>query len=137
MTSYAVDTSVAVPLLIKTHACHPEVMRWRAGRDLVLAGHASAETYGVLTRLDAPLRLAPDDAVAAIERSFGIEAPGLSTRRWRGLPAALAKAGVAGGAVFDALVALAAHDAHRVLATRDARATSTYRKLGVRYEIVS
>lgn len=52
------------------------------------------------------------------------------------LPAVLARAGIAGGAVYDALVGLCAvaHDA--VLATRDARARGTYDAVGARSVVV-
>lgn len=42
MTALALDTSVAVPLLVRPHPAHGAVVRWAAGRDLVLAGHALA-----------------------------------------------------------------------------------------------
>ncbi len=47
------------------------------------------------------------------------------------LPEILSERGVAGGAVYDALVALAALDHDARLATRDARAKATYETLGV------
>ncbi len=47
----AIDTSVAVPLLVQTHVAHLEVVRWWDRREVHLAGHALAETYAVLTRL--------------------------------------------------------------------------------------
>jgi predicted nucleic acid-binding protein len=40
--------------------------------------------------------------------------------------------GIAGGAVYDALVALAAKEHDMVLATRDARARGTYDAVGVK-----
>jgi hypothetical protein len=49
----ATDTSVAGPLLVQTHAAHAAVVRWWAGRDVALSGHALVETYAVLTRLPA------------------------------------------------------------------------------------
>ncbi len=52
------------------------------------------------------------------------------------LIAELSSAGIAGGAVYDALVGLSAR-AHRVrLFTRDRRAVSTYQLLGVDYELL-
>jgi hypothetical protein len=45
----AVDTSVAVPLLVQTHGAHAVVVRWWSGREVALSGHAAAETYSVLT----------------------------------------------------------------------------------------
>lgn len=47
------------------------------------------------------------------------------------LPETLARLEVAGGAVYDALVALAAQAHAAVLATRDARARDTYEKVNV------
>lgn len=69
----ALDTSVAVPLLARRHADHPEVARWRSGRDVVLSGHAVAETYSVLTRLPG-ICLAPRDA-ATLAAGFGPPGP--------------------------------------------------------------
>lgn len=47
----AVDTSVAVPLLVRSHHDHGAVARWWSGQEITLSGHALAETYSVLTRL--------------------------------------------------------------------------------------
>lgn len=126
----ALDTSVAVPLLVATHTAHEAVVRWWAGREVALAGHALAETYSVLTRLPGDLRLAPADAARLIEDRF---APALLLGRGAaaGLPRRFAELEIAGGAVYDGLVALAAHEHGAVLATRDARARDTYERLGV------
>lgn len=129
--SLALDTSVAVPLLVKTHAAHVAVVRWWAGREVALSGHALAETYSVLTRLPGDVRMAPADAAQLLKDRF---CPplllGLGTARR--LPDVLSQLGIAGGAGYDALVALAALE-HKVdLATRDARARDTYEKVGVR-----
>ena len=135
MTLLAVDTSVAVPLLVRPHPAHAAVTAWTVGHDLALAGHALAETYSVLTRLPDDLRVAPSDAAALLAERF--VAPLLLDRRTASrLPGVLAGAGVAGGAVYDALVALAAV-AHEVrLATRDARARPTYEAVGADVTIV-
>jgi hypothetical protein len=60
--SLALDTSVAVPLLVQTHAAHAAVVAWWAGREVALSGHAVTETYSVLTLLLSDVRLAPADA---------------------------------------------------------------------------
>ena len=51
------------------------------------------------------------------------------------LPTVLARLGVAGGATYDAIVALAAREHDTVLATRDERARTTYERVGARIEI--
>jgi predicted nucleic acid-binding protein len=131
----AVDTSVAIPLLVQTHDAHGAVVRWWNRRDLVLSGHAAAETYAVLTRLPADLRLAPADAARLLRARFGTP---LQPRRrtFERLADVLAQYEIAGGAVYDALVALAARDHDATLATRDLRARATYDAIGVRTTIV-
>jgi predicted nucleic acid-binding protein len=134
-TALAVDTSVAVPLLVRTHQHHRAVAAWWAGRELALSGHALAETYSVLTRLPGDLRLAPADAARLLGARF--VAPFLlSSATAAALPAVLTGLGLAGGAVYDALVALAALEHGAELATRDARARGTYEAVGVKVVVV-
>jgi predicted nucleic acid-binding protein len=129
----AVDTSVAIPLLVERHLDHATVTSWLKRRAVVLSGHALPETYSVLTRLPGDLRLTPQDAARILSVRFGapLALPGSSFAR---LPALLTQHAIAGGAVYDALIALAAlaHDA--TLATRDMRARATYDALGARVE---
>jgi toxin FitB len=111
------------------------VVGWWNGRSVALAGHALAETYSVLTRLPGDIRLAADDAAGLLGMRF--TAPLLlSARATRRLPDTLARLGVVGGAVYDALVALAALEHGAPLATRDARARDTYERIGVEVVIV-
>lgn len=131
----AVDTSVAIPLLVRTHVSHPEVVRWWAGRQLHLSGHALVETYSVLTRLPGDLRLAVADAARLISARFGRPLL-LGPKASRRLPELLAEHGIAGGAVYDALIALAAVEHAAPLATRDARAKSTYDAVGATVVVV-
>jgi toxin FitB len=132
----AVDTSVAIPLLVRSHHDHAAVVRWWDGQDVALAGRALAETYSVLTRLPGDARLAPADAARLLTARFS--APLLLNRsRARKLPDTLARLGIAGGAVYDALVALAAKEHDAVLATRDARARGTYDAVGVELIVVT
>lgn len=98
---------------------------------MALSGHALAETYSVLTRLPGDLRLAPADAARLLADRF-VEPFLLGADTARGLPAVLSRHGIAGGAVYDALVALAALEHGAVLATRDARARATYETVGAR-----
>jgi toxin FitB len=123
------DTSVAIPLLVRTHASHAEVAAWWDGREVALSGHALAETYSVLTRLPGDLRLSPADAARLISGRF---APPLLLGRptSRRLPLIFSQLGICGGAVYDALVGLAAAENGATLATRDNRARATYEIVG-------
>lgn len=135
MTPIGIDTSVAVPLLVAQHSAHGAVVRWWSGRSLALCGPALAETYSVLTRLPGDLRLAPADAALLLRERFA--APlALSPDTSAKLIARLSERNIAGGAVYDALVGLAAIDHDVELGTRDARARATYDALGVRVVVV-
>jgi toxin FitB len=127
----ALDTSVAVPLLVQSHRNHDDVTRWWNGREAVLSGHALAETYAVLTRLPGDLRLAPADAARLMGARFG-KPMLLGFRTAVRIPALLGRLGIAGGAVYDALVGLAAAEHGVELATRDLRAKGTYEAVGAR-----
>ncbi len=106
------------------------------GRSLGLSGHALAETYSVLTRLPGDARVRPEDAVALIDDNFPLRLA-LSLQPAQQSHRELALLGVAGGATYDGLVALAARDHGAVLATRDARARSTYESIGVQVELLT
>ena len=136
MNRLALDTSAAVPLVMRSHVAHDAVRRHAAGRQPVLTVHSLAETYSVLTRLPGDARLDAADAVRLLEASFG-EAVAAPADELAALPAVLAPLGITGGAVYDALVGLAARAAAIPLVTRDARALGTYTALGAEIELVS
>jgi len=136
LSRLALDTSVAVPLLVTTHRAHRDVVSWWDGRDVVLPGHALAECYSVLTRLPGDLRHDPADAAHLLAERFG--APLLMSHETAGsLPSLLSRLGVSGGAVYDAMVALAAVENEATLATRDVRARSTYEAVGARVVVAA
>ncbi|MFZ0217315.1 MAG: PIN domain-containing protein, partial [Candidatus Dormiibacterota bacterium] len=112
-------------MLVATHSAHDAVVRWWGNREGSLCGHAVVETYPVLTCLPVGLRGAPADAARLIRERFA--PPVLLGSDLAGrLPDLLSRLGIAGGAVYDALVALAAAEHGVDLGTRDARARSTY-----------
>lgn len=136
MTALGVDTSVAIPLLVQTHRAHAAVVDWWAGRELALSGHALAETYSVLTHLPGDLRVAPADAARLLGARFAAPLV-LHAETHARLPELLGRLQLAGGAVYDALVALAALDHGADLATRDLRARATYEAIGVRVVVAA
>jgi len=130
-----VDTSVAVALTVADHEHHESTSRAIGGRALGLAGHAAFETFSVLTRLPPPARRTP----ATVARLLAFDFP---HTRFLGPDAAAALlgelhlAGIAGGAVYDALVGAVAREHGVALATRDRRALDTYRALAVDIELL-
>ena len=132
----AVDTSVAVPLLVRSHHHHRDVARWWGGQELALSGHALAETYSVLTRLPGDARLSAEDAARLLDARFTTPLT-LSGPTAQQVHVTLSRLGIAGGAVYDALVAFAAKEHGVSLATRDARARGTYDAVGVSVILVA
>lgn len=135
MISFAVDTSVAIPLLVASHPAHATVRAWARGKQLRLSGHALAETYSVLTRLPGDARLAASDAVTLIDANFDGLAM-LAPDRAAVVHQGLAEHGVTGGATYDGIVGLAARDNDLRLVTRDARARGTYEAVGATVELI-
>jgi predicted nucleic acid-binding protein len=135
VTDLVVDTSVAVPLVVTSHVAHEAVRSAIGDRTVSLAGHAFHETYAVLTRLPGDARVAPGDAARLLRERFDPPAV-LDARTARSAPAMLAASGIAGGATYDGLIALAAAASGLPLASRDLRAGGTYRALGVVVELI-
>ena len=130
-----IDTSVAVALAAAGHEHHQATRKVIGDRSCGLSGHAAFETFSVLTRLPPPNRRTP----AAVARLLAHNFPGsrfLSAEGGERLHARLAPLGIAGGAVYDALVAATAAEHGITLATRDRRAAETYRALDIDFELI-
>ncbi len=130
-----VDTSTAVALIVEDHEAHVATLAAVRGRRLGLAGHAWFETYSVLTRLPAGLRRSPADVLRLLDHNFPASSF-LGETEAAKLGPELARLGISGGAVYDALVGAAARHHRRQLVSGDARARSTYEALGVKIEPV-
>ena len=115
----AVDTSVVVAGFASWHEGHPSAAAALARKPRVPA-HVLVEAYSVLTRLPPPHR-APAD---------------LAARAHLDLVRMSARNGLAGGGIYDALIAATTRHAGATLLTRDQRARSVYDRMGVRYELV-
>ena len=125
------DTSAAIALVLEDHEGHGATVAAVRGHRLGLAGHAWFETYSELTRLPGELRRSPADAERLIAHNFP-EHAFLGQPEAAALGAELARLGISGGSVYDALVAAAARHHDRPLLTRDTRARPTYAAMGVR-----
>lgn len=131
-----VDTSVAVALVVADHAQHEQTFHALSGRTLGLAGHAAFETFSVLTRLPPPARRTAATVARLLAQTFP-ETKFLGARAATALVAELGTIGIAGGAVYDALVGASANEHHLPLATRDRRALDVYRALNVQIELLT
>jgi len=129
------DTSTAVALVVEDHDAHVATLDAVRGRRLGLAGHAWFETYSVLTRLPPGLRRSPADALRLLARNF--PASGfLGEAEAADLGGDMARLGISGGAVYDALVGAAARQHRLPLVSADTRARPVYEALGVEIELI-
>jgi predicted nucleic acid-binding protein len=132
----AVDTSVVVAAFASWHEAHRAAVHALA-RKPRLPAHVLLESYSVLTRLPPPHR-APADVVASF---LAMRFPGavltLPGRAHGALLRDATRAGVTGGAVYDAVIAATARHAGATLLTRDRRAVQVYETVGVEYQLVT
>ena len=131
----AVDSSVAVAACASWHESHG-VAQEAVARGTRLVAHAALETFSVLTRLPAPHRVAAPIVAAFLDQAFADDPLTLDARALRALVEDLARRGVAGGAVYDGLIARTAAAHGATLLTLDRRAEDTYRRCGVRYRVL-
>ncbi len=100
---------------------------------MMTAAHAVAESYAVLTRLPAPHRLSPADALTLIESNFIDGAVALDVSGYRTLLRRAGAEGIAGGRTYDALIAECALQAKAAaLLTFNARHFNNHEAAGMR-----
>lgn len=131
----AVDTSVVVAAFASWHEGHHSAASVLA-REPRVPAHVLVETYSVLTRLPPPHRAPPFVVTAFLAQRFRQPPLTLPAREWLRLLGAASEAGIAGGAMYDALIGATAHHAGAMLLTRDRRATTVYEKFGIQHELV-
>ena len=129
------DTSAAVPLVVADHDAHATTWNALNERELGLAGHAWFETFSVLTRLPGAARRDASTVVRLISANFP-HSRFLDEGSTAALTGELARAGVSGGSVYDALVAATAAHHRLPLVSRDRRAADTYRAFNVEVELL-
>jgi predicted nucleic acid-binding protein len=120
------DTSVAIALVVEDHEAHAAALE---------AGHAWFETYSVLTRLPGTRRRSPADALRLLAHDFPASRF-LGEDESRALGLEVARLGISGGAVYDALVGAATRQHRARLVSADGRARPVYEALGVELELL-
>jgi predicted nucleic acid-binding protein len=129
------DTSVLVAAFASWHEQH-DLARRAVRSGLGAVGHVLLETYSVLTRLPEPHRAPPDLARDFLLAAVKGDPLQLDVDAAKALPGRLHECGVAGGATFDGLIALTAAAHGATLVSLDHRAADTYRRCGVRFELL-
>lgn len=133
----APDTSVLVAGFDSSHPFHEHAQKALGevrlrGR---LVAHTLAETFAVLTAAG-PYALPGATVLAYLDRFLDREPIALEPTVYAQALGELADAGLVGGAVYDALIAISARDAGATLVSLDRRAAATYRRCSARFEIL-
>jgi len=108
------DTSSLVAAFVQSHPVHTAAWEWleqtlEGAHNGVVATHTLAELYAVMTRLPLRPAIPPTVALQLIEENLeGFHTVALSAADYRAVLRRLEKLNLAGGAVYDALIAQAA-----------------------------
>jgi predicted nucleic acid-binding protein len=108
------DTSVLVPALVAAHPLHARALCWvqaAATKEIegVMAWHAAAETWSVLTRLPVSPHVTAGAAAQMVERLVQHVRPlAMTPALYRKTIQRCAERGAGSGAIFDALHLVAA-----------------------------
>lgn len=138
--TFFADTSCIIAAVSGWHKHHAQATaeierRLKARERMATAAHVLAEAYAVLTRLPAPHRLAPADALAVLEVNFfeAVRVIALDAEGYRSVLRRAGKDGISGGRTYDALIGKCALKAKAdVLLTFDAEHFSHLEAAGVR-----
>jgi predicted nucleic acid-binding protein len=130
----APDSSVLVAGFAPSHRFHravlPSLAEVAAHGSLI--AHTIAETYSVLSAPGGIYRAEPGAVVSYLDQFLAEDSPiPVLPAAYREALDLLAANGRPGGAVYDALIALAARDAKVILVSLDGRAAPTYELCGV------
>lgn len=129
------DTSLTVAAFASWHEAHTQAVRALRQVD-ALPSQVLVETYSVLTRLPPPHR-SPSDVVASyLAERFSARPLTLPPSEVLALIDLAQRQDIAGGAIYDAVVALSALRARATLLTSDRRAARTYDLVGARYDLI-
>lgn len=128
------DTSLIVPLLFPWHALH-EIAKKALHKIYRVPGHALVESFSVSTRFPVG-PLSPDLAYKALTNSFPGEPLALSPQGYLQVIAKLGGANIAGGRIYDAIIAATALESNARLLTADRRALPIYALIGAQFDLI-
>ena len=132
----ALDSSVLVPAFATWHEAHAKARASLLEKPR-LPAHAGIEAFSVLTRMPAPHRPSPKVVADFLRDNFPGSPLTLSAEGYALLIKEAPARGIAGGAIYDALIAATAREAGATLLSRDLRAAATYELMGVAFELLT
>jgi predicted nucleic acid-binding protein len=131
------DTSVAVAAALPWHEAHPVARSALTGEKTRVIAQVATETYSVLTRLPPPQRVPAAVARDYLVEMFELPPIVLAAEEYEGLLDLAVAAQIAGGAVYDAIVAASARALDATLLTLDRRAAPTYQRVGAAFTLLA
>ncbi len=133
------DTSVLVAGFVASHRFHRDALPalGQVRRRGNLIAHTVAETYSVLSAPGGVYRAEPRAVVAYLDQFVSDEPVPVRPAAYMEALDLLAGGDRPGGAVYDALIGLAARDAEATLLSLDARAQPVYELCGARVQILA
>ena len=131
----AVDTSVVIAAFAVWHDGHRAALA-ALDRRPRLPAHVLLESYSVLTRFPPPHRTSPATATSFLETRFAEPLLALPPADYRNLVESAARGGLAGGSIYDAVIAWTAKRAGATLLTRDRRAVRVYEAVGAPFDLI-
>ena len=126
------DSTVIIAALANWHWLHEKAAE-RLQNISTAISHSLAETFSTMTRMPRSQRVHPTQIRLFLDIQFKTE---IALTSYLPAIAELTDIGVAGGATYDGLIALAARNAGMKLLSLDRRAIPTYEAVGVEYEIL-
>lgn len=129
------DTSVLVAAFSRWHASHAAAAAAVRRAD-ALVDHVAVETFSVLTRLPAPRRVPAGLVAEFLAHHFPPATNRLGSPGAEKVLARAQEAAIAGGAVYDLVVAMSAAAADATVLSLDRRAAATYRAADIRFELL-
>lgn len=132
-----------VATLVVNHPHHPRAVaaldrHLDAGNSMIIVAHTLLETYSSLTRMPAPMKTTPEDALRGIEQSFLANGTVATLRdlEYVRLLHDMARKGTIGGQVYDAaIVACARRAGVEVLITFNERHFRRFEGDGLAIEV--
>jgi predicted nucleic acid-binding protein len=131
----AADSSLVIAAFASWHESH-DVARRAIDAGVRLVEHCALETLSVLTRLPPPHRAAGNLVRDFLRERFPKPFLRLSAKAYRRFLFELPERGIAGGAVYDALIAATAAEHGIELLSCDRRAASNYERYGIRFALL-
>jgi toxin FitB len=132
----APDSSVVIAAIAPWHVLHRSARAALENGDVRLPAHVAFETTSALSRMPQGRRIASDVVFEALERGFTRPWLSLAGKAHRDALRRAVKAGLRGGALYDALIAATASEHRAELLSADRRASGAYQAMGVEVRFI-